>query len=193
MRIALSITLLLVACSDKPQPNTPRESVRAFGAALAEFDYEAIRPHVVGDDLDLEFLRAFFEHGNTAFELKAKIIEAYGEEGWEQFNDNEGTRLSLVRNRNLDRFDGVRYEFDGDRAIGTMPNESQKLHLERKNGRWSVRLRETMGLPEDELRRQIVELRADTAAFRAALARVGKDGVTPDVLDAEIAATALDR
>jgi len=185
---ALVLLLLASACSERPKPNTPREAVRGFGAGLAEFDYDAMVPYVVGDEVDLEHLRAFCELGLANLAFKTRFLNAYGDDGWAEFNDNAEAKLSIVQNRNLDRFDQVRYEVEGDRAVATLPNDPQKLHLARNDQRWSIRLRESMGFPEPLLRDNTVIYGRMAVLIRAAIPRIGAEGVTPATLDTELAA-----
>jgi len=180
--------IVFAACGDEKEPNTPREAVLMFASALNDFDYDAARPHVVGDDLDLEHFQAFLDFARAGLEFKTKFLATYGDEGWAIFNDNEGASISVVQNRNLARFNRMRYEVDGDRAIGTMPNDPQKMHLERSDRHWSVRLRETMGIPEDALRNDAALYRNLARVIRDAVPRIGALGVTPAALDAELGA-----
>jgi len=188
MRAAPFVLLLCLACSERSKPNTPRDAVRGFGAALAEFDYDAIQPFVTGDEADREHLAVFFDWCRVSVEFRSKFLAAYGDDGWAEFNDNEEANVSITQNRNIDRFDHVRYEIKGDTAVGVLPNDPQKLHLVSDGRRWSIDLRKTMGYTGEQLsdNTRLYSRLAD--AIRDATPRIGAEGVTPAGLDTELAA-----
>ena len=74
MRAAPLVLLIAIACGERSKPNTPRDTVRGFGAGLAEFDYEAILPFVSGNEADLQHLEAFLAFGRANLDFRTTFI-----------------------------------------------------------------------------------------------------------------------
>ena len=191
---SLLLFLVASACMDEKQHdvNTPREVVREFVVASASVDADRMAACTTGDEIDREHMRAFLAMRNANVAFKEKVLATYGADGWATFNDNEHGFLRATARRDVDaeleRSEGYRIRVTGDSAVCMAPGEEDGIHLVRNQGRWSVALRETMGLPSQKAESEGQLYAALAKLVASKMDRIGADGVTPETLDREMGA-----
>lgn len=176
------------ALAEEQGAETPDAAARQFVEALKERDRKAyaavMLPGALADNV--------FEFAVAAERFKEKMIKAYGEVGWKNFQDSEGARITLAYNEmNLD---DLEFKTEGDRATGSLPEDGEVLHVARKEGRWFIDLDATFdangkegGMTAKSFGKALAGM---TEAIRDGEKKIG-EGTTVDQLDKEMGAAFL--
>jgi hypothetical protein len=116
------------------QADSPEAAVKQWFAALKKNDRRAYDSVVVSSGL----ANNLFDFAVAAESFKAKMIKAYGEVGWRNFQDAEGARITLAyHDMNVEQ---LKFDVEGDTAKGSLADGEKLLHMIRKKGRWQVDL-----------------------------------------------------
>jgi len=177
------IVLVLAACGAEP-PRTPTDAARAFVEAFLSLDKDALEACTLATDEERAALFAMVDFLAAGRRFKASMIGAYGESGWESFQDAEHSRVILASPGDID-VDALRTEQRGHVAFARVGDRRQPLRIERKNGAWFVPARQFMG---EELATARIRFERLTACLERFHARIGAPDVTAESLDAEMAA-----
>ena len=164
---------------------SPEAVAGQFVAALKKPDRKAYDAAVESSGL----ADVLFDFAIAAEAFKTKMLKAYGEEGWRNFQDSEGARITLRYNdANLEQ---LKFAIDGDVATATLPEGGGSLLMTRKDGRWKVDLEKSI---EADAKEGDMNAKSLTEAFKGMVKTIreyeGKigEGTTVDQLDKDMGA-----
>jgi hypothetical protein len=163
----------------------PQEAVVTVTRSLARTDRRGFLECLIGTADEMAASRAFVDFLAASQEFKRAMVAAYGLRGWAEFQDPDGARLETEIHHDPNALAAMRCEVAGDTAVCVLPDDAQRLHLVRRQGRWYVRARDvvhTEDSPAESARlwRRLAEV------VRRTKARIGRRGVTAESLDQEM-------
>jgi hypothetical protein len=178
--------LVVVAACGGPDVSTPRGAMRALHEALVDGDFDRAVEFVQGTAEEKRVARAMLEFTAAAYRFHRRMVDAYGQAGWDRFNDGEGISLSFAMAEESWP-ERIEFEEEGeDRVLASDPADPEaKAPLVREDGRWKLAWGEAVAgrnVPGVKVLRNLkglVESRLDD---------IGEEGVTPDSLDTEMGA-----
>ena len=169
--------------------DTPEGAARQFLEALAEQDKQAYEASTVQGDL----AKNVFRFATAAESFKKKMLAAYGEVGWKNFQDDGGARIRLSYN-DL-KVSDLEFETEGDTAKASSAEDDEiVLRLVRKDGIWLVDLEKSLesqtqngGLTSKSLGEAFGSMAKTMQTYEA---KIG-EGTTVDELDKAMGAEFL--
>jgi len=192
MRTKLILTIFVVSlivsgCGKKQDSAaTPKDAMSKFIEGMLEFDKAKFMSSLTGTETEMKAASSFMDYMIAVRDFKKAVIDKYGTTGWAHFEKQGGAKLSLDMTDNRDKMDSMKVEIDGDKAVCTMPGESDAVNLLRKNGVWYVNVSNvvtTGGVSHEkfiETWTKIAEL------IKSKQRRIGQPGVTAQSLDMEL-------
>ena len=172
----------------EPNADTPKAAAEQFLEALKKKDRKAYSAVVVSGDL----AKHLFDFAVAAERFKEKMIKAYGEVGWRNFQDSEGANIKLSYNEM--KLDQIEFEVEGDTAKGrTSKDDNEPLHMVRQNGRWQVDLDAsfTSGTPKGMTAESFAKAMGQMAKIIGEYEDKIGDDTSVDELDKEMGAAFL--
>jgi|GEM_PF-5457855 len=171
------------------RPESPEAATQLFLDSLNKQDQKAFEVSVIQDDL----AKSVFHFAKAAESFKKKMIAAYGEVGWKNFQDADGARVSLSYH-DL-KVDDLKFETEGDTAKAKGREDDElALCLVRKDGAWQVDLNQSLESQSDDnglSAKGLADAFSSMAkTMRSYESKVG-EGTSVDQLDKEMGAEFL--
>lgn len=178
--------LVVVAACGGPDVSTPRGAMRTLRDAVREGDFDRAVEFVQGTAEERREARAMLEFSAAAYWFHRRMVEEYGQAGWDRFNDGEGISLSFAM-AEKSWPERMKFEENGEgRLFAYDPGApDEKVPLVQEDGRWKLAWGEAVagrnppGVKFLQGLKALIENRLDD---------VGKEGVTPESLDTEMGA-----
>jgi hypothetical protein len=171
---------LACGCSRDPGQATPRDVVLKMQRMLVAGDKKGYADCFTGSERSRTLILAMYDFVRAGYEFQDAFTAAYGQKAWEDFQDDEGVKLSLPR-RDDAWAKGLTIDVKGDRAVVTAPGRKQEMIVVRKEGRWMIDA-DSGATAGDPMTAARVMTRMATA-LRAAKGEIGKPGVSGEDLD----------
>lgn len=199
-RLSIPNLVLLVGCltgcggGDSPptveegavlaSPQTPEQALANVQAALGRADRDGLRAQWDVDEADQPRVDAMVALLIESRRFRETMVEKFGRQGWDEFNDAEGARLTLDTPLTATRPAGwsIKTTVDGGSATATVGGRS--VTLVRRDGVWRVRAVSLLPpTPGERVAVQEKLLRALSDIVTDGDLSIGEADVTPQTLD----------
>ena len=166
-------------------PQTPGQALANLQTAVRRGEVTAVMDQLEVDESDEGRAAAMVRLVLASRQFRDLLIEKFGEQGWEQFNDREGAWLSLDTPLLAADPTSIEVEQDDEAATATATVDGRPIALVLRDGVWRVRVSSLLP-PSPGDRRTVQEelYRAlEASVTDGGLAIEGETGVTPQSLD----------
>lgn len=169
--------LFLSGCGDSGK--SPEELafsvLQDLSQAIADQDLDTCMDCFHFNPETKKFCETFLVFMVKGTEFKNKVISAYGEQGWKEFNEAPGFEISV--SLEFPDFREFRIEIEGDSAKVWKPeNVEETMLLKRIEGEWKIDA-DTSFLGAEDSVADVFNRLVD--AIKAYMPRIGEPGVTP--------------
>ena len=190
--VFVAVLLASAGCGDSGQ-STPLDTLLKFAVAYNHGDKGDMLACVEASDEERACLETLIDYSVEYRRFREAMKKAYGESGWEEFNDKGNIRLTLDVKK-YSRLKRVKIALDEKTGMAVVKLFSdESVTLARREGKWLIVLNSYEGFPDPEKREKAEAVFGGIAALlRDCGTRIGKTGVTPETLDEEISTKVLE-
>ena len=193
--LAAAVLSLTLAACDKdnaggqqqqaptPGADSPKAAVERFVEGVAEGDRAKISSAILAKPEEQQYIDAVLDFAAAGQEFRKKMLDAYGEDGWQQFQDAQHARLTLNVKADKSTLDQMTIETQGDDAA-TATYEGETIKLTRKDGRWYIDAGQMLNTdPGQDPAKTAAVMGKMAAVVRKHMADIGKPGMTAETID----------
>ena len=168
---------------------SPQDAVEQVVAAAKTQDRGAILLLIDATPEERDFFDAIFDVGITTERFKQAMIAAYGEAGWQEFNDKGGARLDFYFRVDADS-EQAKIREQGETATAVL--NGKEVELIKKDGRWYFDATSMVTTSNDGDPEKVAKLmRGMEAIVKRYEARIGEEGLTAERIDQEMGRDAI--
>ena len=187
---ALLLASVVAGCSGESSTagqDTPRAVLKKMQGSMSKWNKKQYMACFTGPEGYLQLVEASFDSARTFCEFKETLISAYGEEGWEKFeNPSEGGMSMGVKLPDSKWADTSEIIIEGDTARFDNPMSGAEARMVCKAGVWKIDA--GAFAPEGEASKEKLEKRAEfmknwVKILHDVTAEVGKPGVKVEDLN----------